>query len=253
MPEFSIAVIKFCGSTFMIRAAAILAGGRGSRLESLNLNAPKGLLKLNNVALISPVIDQLISMSIDSISLLCGHKADNYIAWVKINSLNIHADISVIKEESMRGTGGAIFDWVKNCSEKNLMVINGDMVIDLRFLKTHLEEPNSSCKLFVTDPKGDRYGGVTLDENLEFRDFSEKKFGQFTSLGVYIFNREWFIEKVIDFNLHYYDQFSLERDFFSKLEPRAIDVVITDTSFIDIGTVEEFQNNKLTDNLDDLC
>lgn len=236
----------------MIKTAAILAGGQGSRLATLNLKAPKGLLRFNGVALISQVIHQLASMNVHSIFLLCGYKADNYLQWVKNNSVNVNADLNVIKEDSIKGTGGAIYNWFKKSVEKNMVVMNGDMIIDLDFLKPYLKEPCVTCKLFVNDLKGDRYGGVTVDENFEFIGFSEKTVGQFTSLGVYVFNRDWFIEKVVSFKLHNRSQFSLERDFFSRLKPGEIQVIITETRFIDIGTVDEFQANQLEDDSSDL-
>lgn len=58
------------------KVGVILAAGRGSRLKELSLEQPKPMITVNNVTIISNLVQHLIDAGIDQIVVIIGYKAD---------------------------------------------------------------------------------------------------------------------------------------------------------------------------------
>jgi len=68
--------------------ALILAAGLGSRLRPLTNEAPKAMVKFNEIEIIKYQIDALLSQGIDDISVLLGYKSDKLRNFVEKNYKN---------------------------------------------------------------------------------------------------------------------------------------------------------------------
>ncbi len=110
--------------------AMILAAGLGTRLRPLTLHLPKPLFPVLNLPLLSRTISQLERQGFGRIVINSFHLA--HLITGEIESHDTRADITILVEPSLLGTGGALRNALPYFSkDEPLLVINGDVVTDL--------------------------------------------------------------------------------------------------------------------------
>ena len=125
--------------------ALILAAGFGNRLKSLTKTTPKPLLPFFYQPILYHTLDKLRLLNISDIWV------NSHYLWEKIQkSLNNYKYLQTslaIEKDSLLGTGGCI----KNLppSSKNLLVINGDIIFDLRL--GYQMDRNSKLSLIINN------------------------------------------------------------------------------------------------------
>lgn len=153
----------------------ILAGGKGTRLQSEKFNLPKALRKLKDKTLIEHVLDNISFIEKKDTYIVIGYKREMILEEID-NKYNF-----VIQDEQL-GTGHATMvakEFLKDYDE-DLLLLYGDMPlisesILKKFIKYH-EDKNSKCTImtakFQNQPS---YGRIIRDNNGYFKKVVEEK------------------------------------------------------------------------------
>lgn len=222
-----------------MKEGIILAGGFGTRLQSVVNDVPKSMAEVAGRPFLEYLFDYATEQKFDHIILSLGYKADIVINWIKSQQRSFK--ISYVIESSPLGTGGAIKYAFGKVLGEEAFVINGDTFFDvdthslLKFHKTKQADISVALKP-MTD--FDRYGSVTSNSQQRITSFNEKQYCQegFINGGIYIVNTELF--QKIDLP----EKFSFEKDimesYINKLNIYGLE---QNNYFIDIGIPSDFE------------
>ena len=222
-----------------IKEAIILAGGLGTRLQSVLPDLPKCMAPVNGRPFLSYIIDYYQQQGIEKFIFSLGYKHEIISAWVKENYPSLPAEY-VIENEPL-GTGGAIQLAVGKTKVKDVLILNGDTLfkVNLETLAAFHKRSGSACTLSLKPMKDfERYGVVETEEDAHIKSFKEKKHYQqgLINGGVYILNTGRFRQQKRP------DKFSFEKDylevFFSAMPMYGC---VQEGYFIDIGVPEDFE------------
>lgn len=222
-----------------MKECIILAGGFGTRLQSVVKDVPKCMAEVAGRPFLDYLFDYAANQNFSHIILSLGYKAEIIIDW--INTQSRPFDISHVIEDYPLGTGGAIklaFEKVKSeCS----FVVNGDTFFDIdsdALMQFHQNKCADISIALKPMAQFDRYGSVELDSSERIIQFNEKKYCEkgLINGGVYIVNKNIFPRLSLP------EQFSFEKDIMeSQLENMKIYGQKTDRYFIDIGIPSDFE------------
>lgn len=146
--------------------AVIMAGGRGTRIASVNSDVPKPMIPVCGKPILQYQIENLKACGISDITLVIGHLGSVVRDYFGDGSA-FGVSISYFEETSPLGTAGALFRMPELTEDFVLMC--GDLILDLdfgRFVAFHkrkgalaslVSHPNShpyDSSLLVTDSEG---------------------------------------------------------------------------------------------------
>lgn len=217
----------------------ILAGGFGTRLQSVVKDVPKCMAEVAGKPFLSHLLDYLEEEGFTHIILSLGYKADVVIDWLATQTGLF--DISYVVETEPLGTGGAIkFAFEKVRGDKAL-VINGDTYFDVCTSDLGDFHTKKSADLTIalkpmTD--FDRYGSVDIDNDGRITGFNEKAFRNegLINGGVYMINKALFGK------LDLPAKFSFEKDVMEcSTDKLNIYGFVQNSYFIDIGIPSDFE------------
>lgn len=128
----------------MITQAAVLCGGRGSRLGHLTADTPKPLLPVGGAPFLDAVLYRLADVGIRRILLLAGFAGEKIVEYARSSPLRPE----VIVEPRPLGTGGAI-GAAADRLDPEFIVANGDTLLDLdpTALSVPMEHPSVGAVL----------------------------------------------------------------------------------------------------------
>ncbi len=218
--------------------AIVLAGGFGTRLQSVVSNVPKPMAEVQKKPFLEHILIYLQQNGIDRVILSVGYKHQIIADYFKHSFAGMA--IEYIVEDTPLGTGGAILKAWSSIQQENVFVINGDTFfnVDLNsLLSKHLGFQADLTLSLRHMENFDRYGSVEIDEKFKVSDFKEKQFvtqGHING-GIYVLNRELFSA----FDLP--RQFSFEEFMQENIHDLNIYASIFDNYFIDIGIPEDYQ------------
>jgi len=219
--------------------AIILAGGFGTRLQSVVKNTPKPMALIHGKPFLAYLLDYLKSHGITKIILSVHYLREQIQDFFKVNYQGL--DISYAIENQPLGTGGAIvnaFQYI-DISEP-VFVINGDTFLQLDYQAMFLQHQKTSPLITMALRKMvncNRYGIVLTDRGkvIAFGEQGSSSPGLINA-GVYLIKTSFFQEFPVTASA-----FSFEKDFLlhhiNQLHP---DAFITDDYFIDIGVPEDY-------------
>lgn len=222
----------------MIKEAVILAGGFGTRLKSVIADVPKPMAPVAGKPFLAYLLNYLSVYGITRCVLSVGYKSEAIIDYFGNEYKGIQLAYAV--ENEPLGTGGGLFNALKDCLETEVLVLNGDtrFDVDLADLAEFHAKKNADVTLALK-PLNDtsRYGTVKLNEEGRIIKFCEKRENTtgegLINAGCYIFNQRLAAKKS--------GAFSLEKDFFEKeLNQLHIFGFVEDAYFIDIGIPEDY-------------
>lgn len=181
-----------------INEAIILAGGKGTRLRSVTMNEiPKGLVKIQEKAILRWEIEWLAKHGVRRVILAIGHLSDKIIGEFGkvVGTPYGEVDVKYSIEKEKLGSGGA----VKQASEFILgnacFIINGDILSNANLtdlIEIHNKNRSKATMLLVK--MRSPYGVVETKGNL-ISKFVEKPLLPITiHSGIDIINKEIFIE-----------------------------------------------------------
>ncbi len=222
----------------MVSTAIILAGGLGTRLQSVVKDLPKSMADIAGKPFLEYQLNYLESQKIKHILLSVGYKYEPIQNYFGSRFKGLQINYAVEKEPL--GTGGAVMNALKQCKEDSIFIINGDTFfpIPLEDLFYKHCEKKSALSLALKEMQNfDRYGVVNIDSNNAITGFEEKKFRKHGLIngGIYLAD----INILHSLNLP--EKFSLEKDLFEK-QVTSISLYGFPFSqyFIDIGIPDDY-------------
>jgi D-glycero-alpha-D-manno-heptose 1-phosphate guanylyltransferase len=225
----------------LLKEAIILAGGFGTRLQSVVNDVPKPMAPINNEPFLNYVFDYLKHYQIEHVVLSIGYLSEKIVEYYKTEYNGIK--VSYAKEESPLGTGGGIRLAMTKCNTKDILVLNGDSFFDVDInahYQNHVSK-KADCTLALRKvDNAARYGTIILGNENVIETFREKDNIEQSGLingGVYVLNRELYLNKTDEANA-----FSIEKDFYeTKIKEIHIFGFEYAGYFIDIGIPEDYK------------
>jgi D-glycero-alpha-D-manno-heptose 1-phosphate guanylyltransferase len=232
----------------MIKEAIILAGGLGTRLQSVVADVPKCMAPVAGKPFLHYLIGFLKKNGTDHFIFSVGYMHEMIEEYLAGNYPQLNYTIS--SENEPLGTGGAIKLACNKCIEKTVLICNGDTLykIDFSLLNELHVDVNAACTLNLKPLNYfDRYGVVQLNQDHSVRSFKEKKYYKSGLIngGIYALNVEEFSKENLP------EKFSFEKDYLeenvnqSTNEKSKIYGIIQDKYFIDIGIPEDYQRAQI--------
>ncbi len=219
--------------------AIVLAGGFGTRLQTLVNDVPKSMAPVNNKPFLEYLLNYLTGQGVKRVILAVGYKFETIQAY--FGNQYHHLPITYAIETEPLGTGGAILNALKLAESEENIVLNGDSMFrcDLQ----HLLQAHSAKKADITMAlkfleDSSRFGSVIIDEDHRIRGFLEKCAGAipgYVNGGVYLIRKRFMEEQGFP------EKFSMERDCFEKFCATAAFYGYPSKGyFLDIGIPEDF-------------
>lgn len=226
-----------------MKSAIVLAGGIGSRIESVAGGLPKALLDVEGRPFIEYVLDQLINAGIAHVVIACSYK------WQMINDYlgdqYRDLEISYSVEQYPLGTGGAIKQAFELFGLQQAIVVNADTLfkIDLAALENQHYQHNAFVTLALRNVDDvARYGEVTVGDRNKLVSFNEKSRSGpgMINGGIYIIDAELWDDDQIAVS----GKFSFETDVLAHVELGIFYGFPMDGYFIDIGIPSDLERAR---------
>lgn len=197
----------------------ILAGGRGTRLQSEVSDRAKPMADING----EPFLDLLLER-------YKNHKIYISVGYMKETIVDYYKNkYEYIIEDKPLGTGGAIKKAFGEIDSEYLIILNGDTFTDLDLIEA---KPDTKVVLNGVYQKNcSRYGSITFDSDTMKIGFTEKSYSGagYINSGVYIVHKSAVEGQP--------EQYSFE-DYLNKEED--LGLVLHNKKFIDIGVPEDY-------------
>ncbi len=218
----------------------ILAGGMGTRLQSVVADKPKCLADINGRPFLSYLAQHIKKYHFRKVVFSVGYKKEMIIDYVTAHPHEFPFDIAFAEENEPLGTGGAILNAIPYCETEDIFVMNGDTFFDVDHDAMHEFQRSkmADCTLALKPMNhADRYGLVNIDEHFMVTGFEEKRAGASGLIngGIYCLFKSSFI------NIPFEQKFSFEKDYLEKfITEREMAGFVQDRYFIDIGIPEDY-------------
>lgn len=221
----------------------ILAGGFGTRLQSVVQHVPKPMAPICGKPFLDYQIKEIRKYFPDETIYLLTH----YMSGIIEEYYKNYSSIKIIKELQALGTGGSIKHAIQTLSldaTQPLLVFNGDT-----FLKPNLLEMINSSSREITllaafQENCARYGSLNIKNDIiiDFKEKSKNCRNSYINAGCYFFKSlTFFNNKESLFSLEY------ELESYAKIKPLGMHYY--KEIFIDIGIPEDY--NKMIEYIND--
>lgn len=220
--------------------AAILVGGRGTRLGAHTAQTPKPLLAMSDDRpFLEHLLDAIARQGLRSILLLAGHMGEQVVALYDGRTVR-NATIKVIVEPEAGGTAGAL-RYAQAELDNAFFLLNGDAFFDvnIRGLEQAGRGFDGSLALRRV-PDAGRFGRIDTDADGRIVAFREKSAGGEGDIngGVY-WLRKSVLERIVRLPC------SLETEVFPALAAEGrLNSFRSDGYFLDIGLPETLEQGR---------
>jgi D-glycero-alpha-D-manno-heptose 1-phosphate guanylyltransferase len=217
--------------------AIILAGGMGTRLQSLVSDVPKCMAPVAGKPFLYYLLAMLEKAGFGHIILSLGYKHEAIEEW--LDTLSFSMRISFVIEKELLGTGGAVRYALSQAEEPAVFILNGDTFLGADYagmLELHQQTNAIATLALKRMEKFNRYGVVEVEETshriLRFLEKQDCESGLING-GTYLIKKG-----ALD---SFPDKFSLEKGFFeTKVSDSILSGFLSDGYFIDIGIPEDY-------------
>ncbi|RMF90839.1 MAG: glucose-1-phosphate thymidylyltransferase [Methanobacteriota archaeon] len=171
-----------------VKAAVVLAAGRGTRLQPVTSDTSKCMLPIAGKPILWYILDVVRKAQIDRIYLIVGYKKERIADYFGDGS-KMGLNITYVEQERRDGTASAIG---LLSLEEDFLVLNGDTLIDVEDVRRILENHRGDATIGVRrveDPQ--QYGVVDTDSGGRVRSIVEKPqtfISDMANAGVYVFS-----------------------------------------------------------------
>jgi D-glycero-alpha-D-manno-heptose 1-phosphate guanylyltransferase len=216
----------------------VLAGGFGTRLQSVVAEVPKALAPVGQVPFLYLQIEHWIAQGLTSFVFLLHYQADLIISFLEAekNGLLIGCEVAWIVEPKPMGTGGAVAYAIKKLN------LNGDFLLTnadtwIGPIIEGMARASAPSMAVIQWRDSSRYGQVQFNEEFYVTSFSEKSGSQ--ELG-------WINAGLCHLNTNIFSNwngqsFSLERTSLPELVGHGVlKAVPFESDFIDIGVPDDY-------------
>ena len=216
----------------------ILAGGMGTRLQSVVADLPKCMAPVNGKPFLHYMFNYLEEQDCTKVILSLGYKHEHVLEWLTTQKRSFSIDYVI--EQKPLGTGGGVVLAMQKATGAYVIVLNGDTMfrVDLdKMFKFHNSKHASNTLALKPMTDFERYGVVRLDEHDRITSFEEKKHYAegLINGGVYVLDRIGLLKKGLP------EKFSLEQDYFEQIVKEGIMFgYVSNEYFIDIGIPSDY-------------
>lgn len=156
--------------------AVIMAGGRGTRIQSIASDIPKPMIPVLGKPVLQYQIENLRRCGFEDIILVTGYLSDPITGYFGDGS-GFGVNISYFNEERPMGTAGALH-YLRDSLKEDFLLLMGDLMLSVdfeRFMKAH-RESKAAVTLFV-HPNSHPFDSdiIVTDEVGRLEDFTEDK------------------------------------------------------------------------------
>jgi len=221
----------------------IMAGGFGKRLMPLTKKIPKPMLPIKGKPILKIALENLKTQGFKKILISTYYKSEIIKKYFK-DGKKLDLKINYLEEKKPLGTAGSL-KLIKNSfikQHENLLIINGDILTDLRFqniLDFHISY-DSDLTIAVKNIDVSNDFGVVKRHGIFFTDIEEKPISSYSvNAGIYILNTN--IIKNIKFkkNINMVDVINQVK----KISKKVVVYPIHE-DWTDIGTHEVYEKYK---------
>jgi D-glycero-alpha-D-manno-heptose 1-phosphate guanylyltransferase len=217
--------------------AIILAGGMGTRLQSVVSDVPKCMAPVAGKPFLYYLLAALEKAGFAHIILSLGYKHEAIEEW--LDTLSFSMRISFVIEKEPLGTGGAVRYALSQAEEPDVFILNGDTFLGVDYagmLALHQQTHATATLALKRMEKFNRYGVVEVEDVshriVRFLEKQDCESGLING-GTYLIRKE-----ALDLLP---DKFSLEKDFFeAKVSDGGLSGFFSEGYFIDIGIPEDY-------------
>lgn len=145
--------------------AMLLAAGLGTRLRPLTDTMPKCLVRLHDRPMIDYPLLMLRRYGVREVVVNVHHFADQVEEYLG-DGARFGLHIVCSREETLLDTGGGILRVRGLLDQGAFVVVNGDVLIDLRLdqvLRFHRQRGAAATLVLRKDPAADAYGAICTD------------------------------------------------------------------------------------------
>ena len=223
----------------MKHEAVILAGGFGTRLQSIIRDVPKPMAPVNGKPFLEYILDNLIRQGIQKFILSVGHLHEAVTSHFGDHYRQIPVVYAVEKEAL--GTGGGIQYAMTFAENENVLVVNGDTFfpVDVQHILQKHQAMNAVFTLAAKKMEDvSRYGTVMIERErvLGFLEKRNLKEPGLINGGIYWIRKGFFERTGMP------EKFSLEKDCLEKYySSEIIAGLVFDDFFLDIGIPEDYE------------
>ena len=150
----------------------VLAGGLGTRLNSVLSGLPKVLAPVNGKPFITYIFDKLLLSGFKEVILCTGFKSNLVEKTLKYNYEGLAIKYSI--ENKPLGTGGAIKLASKITNSELFLTLNGDSLCSanlINYMGNHIEDNAVNSLLLTKVDNSSRYGSVEIDKENNIKYF----------------------------------------------------------------------------------
>ena len=218
--------------------AVILAGGFGTRLQSVVTDVPKPMAPINGKPFLAYLLNYCIAQGLQRVVLSTGYKHD--VIEKHFGTQYKSLQIAYAHESTPLGTGGGIQNALKHCHSSNVVVLNGDSFFEVDLTQFEAQHRAGKSEFSIAAKKMydfDRYG-ILQTKDSRITAFEEKRAVHegLINAGVYLIDKDKFLAHGFP------EKFSMEKDFMEKyFSTHHFHAFEFDAYFIDIGIPEDFE------------
>jgi D-glycero-alpha-D-manno-heptose 1-phosphate guanylyltransferase len=225
-----------------MRHAVLLAGGRGTRLESVSGGLPKPLMEVGGRPFIEHVLESLVDSGCGRVVIAASYKWELLRDHLGSNYKGCALDWSI--ESKPLGTGGAIRQAFKTFDLAAAFVLNADTLfrVNLDDMEARHRAWGAAVTVALREvPDVARFGEVVIDDERRIVSFSEKgrRGPGLINGGVY------FVDGRVWLDGDCSEIFSFERDYLQqRSKTAALYGYKSDGYFIDIGVPDDLDRAR---------
>lgn len=222
-----------------MREAIVLAGGFGTRLQSVVSDVPKPMAPVAGRPFLTYLLDRLGMQGYTHVVLATGYLHEKVEEYFGRAYHGIAVDYA--RELTPLGTGGAIVNALQYCREESVTVVNGDTLFDIEHSEladfASARQTQLAIVLREVSDSG-RYGAVEVDEDGRITAFKEKD----PSVGKgYINGGIYRLQRTLLEGYAVGDSFSFEKEVMQRrYHDEHFYAYISGAYFIDIGIPEDY-------------
>jgi D-glycero-alpha-D-manno-heptose 1-phosphate guanylyltransferase len=171
----------------------ILAGGFGTRLQSISNNTPKALMQIGETIYLDLLLVKVFKYNINHVYLSLHYKPELFEKFI-FNS-PFKNKLSIFVEPEPLGTGGAVNYVIKNSSISSFFfVMNGDSMSNINFNKMYESfiAQNLTAMIGISKVEDSERYGTVLSKDGKVMSFEEKGVtgSGWINNGHYIFKKQ---------------------------------------------------------------
>lgn len=154
----------------------IMAGGKGTRISSVNSEVPKPMIYLLGKPVLEHIIESVRMQGYREIIIVVGHLKNVIMEYFK-DGTEFDVSIQYVEEEVPLGTAGALY-YLKDELKEDFLLLNGDIIFDInidRMCQWH--KKNEGIATILTHPNNHPYdsGIIIADESSCVKEWLHKE------------------------------------------------------------------------------